>query len=321
VQPIVNVPVSLARALLHTNGAIVAWAVSGETIRAVAYEHGRAVLYTIMAHGSPRRTDLFEALPHARYEFMGDLLVVSPGEGDPLFIVEAGGATARGIHQTTTGLYSGRAPMFGANDHALYRLAGGYLMRGAMQYGQWTEQPVLAISEGQTWLHVAPNADRVFGFFRITASRDDPANGVTNDYRFWLLDGSIRTDVVLPALVLGETLLNMDVKFAAASLLIARHTAQGGAERVRLDEISLSGRILNSFLADAGDFEPLDGHAYAAGVALLPTEQGIVQMRLDTGARRTFTQTEPFVRRGGSLHPYGGGLLSTSESRIVYLQP
>lgn len=319
VQPIANVPMSVARALLHTPGVIVAWAVSGETIRAVAYENNRAVLYTIMPHGSPRRTELFEALPNADYQFMGDFLAVSPGD-DQLFILDTSGAAAQGVHHTTTERYGGRTPIFGANNNALYRLAGGYLMRGTMQYGQWTEQPVLAISEGQTWLRVAPDADRVFGCFRVTTARDDAA-GLANDYRFWLLDGGRRTDIALPPLDSGEWLIDMDVKFAAASLLVARHTAHNGAERVRLDEIDLSGRSLTTSISSVSDHEPLGAHAYAKGVALLATDAGIVQGRLDTGARRTFTQTEPFVQRGSALHPYIGSLIAVSENRIVLLKP
>lgn len=318
VQPITHVPMSAARTLLHTNGAIVAWSVSGETIRAVAYEGDRAALYTVMPHGAPRRTALFEALPNAAYHFMGDMLVVSPGDGDALFIVDTGGAAASGVHQTTTGLYSGRTPIFGANERSLYRLAGGYLMRGTMQYGQWVEQPVLAISEGQTWLRVAPDAERVFGCFRITTTH---ASGLENDYRFWLLDSTTHIDIVLPPLDAGEWLIDMEVKFASASLLLARHTAYNGAERVRLDEIAFDGRVLTSTISSTGDFEPLGAHAYARGVVLLATDSGIIQQKLDTGARRTFTQTEPFVRHGGALHPYTGGLIAISDNRIVLLKP
>jgi hypothetical protein len=321
VQPISNIPMAIARTLLNTNGAIVAWAVSGETIRAVVYENNRAVLYTVMAHGSPRRTELFDALPNAQYAFMGDLLVVMPGQGDTLFIVDTSCTVAQGIHQTTTGLYSGRTPIFGTNDHALYRLAGGFLMRGAMHYGQWTEQTVLAISEGQTWLCVAPDADRVFGYFRVTTAPDDPSLGnLSNDYRFWLLDEGKRVQVSLPPLDAGEMLLDVEVKFASSSLVVARHTSKNGTERVRLDEIDLSGRVLNSFAGSADEFEPLAAHAYAKNVALLATDSGVVQMKLDGSGRRTFTQTEPFVQRGNVLHPYLGGLLAISEKRIVHLQ-
>src|SRR5260221_10038126 len=144
-------------------------------------------------------------------------------------VIDVSGAQPAGLLKTTTGHFGNGGAMFGANGRALYRLAGGFLMRGEIQsYGtaaQLVEQPVLSIAEDQTWSRVSPDGDRVFGCFRTL-----------NSYQYWLLDGRTQLEVALPALDPAEPLIDMDVKFASTSLLIVRQTQLNGSDRFHIEE-------------------------------------------------------------------------------------
>lgn len=308
--PVVLPSVALAggQTLLQTNGPIVAWHVDGSTISLIAHEDDQAVFYR-HARGQVRRVELFRALPHARYAFSGDRLIVAPAPDDTcLHIVDVAGTGPHGLLQTETTLYGRDQPIFGANRHAVYRLAGGYLMRGRWQYDQFIETPVLAVANGQTWFQVAPSDDRVFGLSRLLNTAADDSLKVM--YHWWLLHDSAHHEVTLSPLDDGETLLEVRAVFAAGGVLVLRRTRHDGREQVRLDEIDNTGRSL----CVGADVDGLVGQSlaastYAQHVLVYPTDNGVAQQRLDNGASRLFAQTEPFVRQGDLLQPYEAGLL------------
>jgi hypothetical protein len=229
-----------------------------------------------------------------------------------LLIVDVSGDTPKGLTKTLTDRFGHTAAMFGASGRSLYRLAEGYLMRGRFEHGTLAERPVLAVAQAQTRIDVAPEGERVFGYFRI-------AGDELPQYQYWLLVDDARSDLPLPPLEAGEALLEANAKFARDTVLIARRTLLAGAERVRLEEVDPSGKLLISVLAQPDDFTPLDAHAYGRGMVLHATDTGIVQKRLDTGVTKTFSGTESAVKRGDALHPFERGLLVISEKRISYV--
>lgn len=307
----VTVPAQVSvKTLLHTGGDIIAWRLAGDELRALSHEGGKVVLYTVDRYQQTRRTELFNAMPDAQYRFLDDMLVVSPArDSDTLMIVDVSGDTPAPVQQTTTAPFSGTQPVFDTSARHLYRLAGGYLMRGRVEYGQLVEQSVMAISEGQTWFTAALDDERVFGYFRTF-----------NEYQHWLLLDKAHVEADVSALEPGEFLTDIDVVFAKESVLVVRQTQLNGVERVRLDEIDTKGRQLHAeIIPRAADFGAVRGHAYMGHTLLRATDAGIVQSRLDTGAEKTFAQTEPVVQRGDALMPYRKGLLAVLDRRAVYV--
>lgn len=298
-----------AETLLHTRGDIITWRVMGKAIHAITHEGGKTVHYTVDAFGTQQRTELFNALPDATYDFLEHTLVISPArDSDVLMVVDISGEVPTPTLQTTTAHFGGVLPVFGTSRRHLYRIAGGYLMRGRLQDGQLVEQSVLAISAGQTWFTVAPDDERVFGYYRVF-----------NDETYWLLRDGNHTEADVTPLVQGEFLTDISVVFAADSVLVVRQTQYNGVERVHVDEIDHKGRRLHSTTANATDFGTVHGHAYMRGVMLQATDAGIVQTRLDTHAQKTFSQTEPVVQRGDSLLPHEKGLLAVTDRRVLHV--
>lgn len=296
--------------LVQTQGAIIAWHLWGDRLQLLANEGDQVVLHTVNKYRQTRRVSLFKAMPHATYAFVDHMLVISPSkDSDSLMIVDVSGDAAAPILQTTTTRFGGNLPMFGTSGRHLYRLAGSYLMRGYVDYGQLVEQSVMAVSEGQTWFTVDPTAERVFGYFRAF-----------NDYSYWLLIDRERYDADLSPLETGEFLIDAVAKFSDKRVLILRETQLRGVDRVRLDEIDDKGRRVSSpIVQPADDYIPIQAHAYMVGVLLRASDQGIVQSRLDKVGVKTFPQTEPIVKRGNAIHPYEKGLLMIDDQRAIYI--
>ena len=182
-------------------------------------------------------------------------------------------------------------------------------MRGHIEYGELIEQSVMAISEGQTWFSVDPTADRVFGYFRVF-----------NDYKYWLLIDRQQIEAELSPMESSEFLIEIDVQFSNSSVLILRQTQLNGVERVRIDEIDLKGnRLMATLSTDIMAYTPINGNAYNQNVLLQATDTGIIQTRLDSMTVKTFSQTEPVVKRGNIVQEYDKGLLMIDTQRVMYI--
>jgi hypothetical protein len=300
--------------LLDAGGPIVAWHLSDGVLSVIAIVNGQAVLVT----SDGRRVQLFEAYPQARYAIMGKgtaVAVAPTPTRDDLYILDTSGAAPRAIAQTSTARFGGTLPMFGAHDQALYRISGGYLMRGNVRYGQWVEQAVMSVSERQTWFTVAPDQACVFGYFRAL-----------DGLFYWLLNGEQRVDVTLSTFAADEFLLELAAYFTAHTVLILRRTQRQGVERLYIDEIDTSGRALASHRLDgaAAAAYPTDGYAYMRGMLVYASDQGIVQETFNrqtfAATRKVFAQTEPFVQGGDGVAILGEALLAVAETRAYRLR-
>lgn len=309
-------PAQSVRVLLETGGPIVTWTLAGGTLRAIAHEKDQAVLYEV-ANGVTRRIVLFGALPDATYAFLADKLIISPTpESDELLIVDIAASTPSAFLKTTTDRYANRGALFAVSNRSLYRIAGGALMRGQFDYGQLVERQVLAIARGQTWFCAASDdqgRERLFGYFRTLQM-----------YSHWLLTDGEQYTADLTPLDAGELLIDNAVKFASGSVLITRLTQANGADRVRLDEIDLHGKLLQAKVlndpAQLEAFEPIDAPAYSRDVLLHATDRGVIQHRLSNDAEKLFMHTVSAVRRGDTLIPHEDGLLAIGERRIVHIR-
>jgi len=308
--PVTITTAAASQVLLQTQGEIVAWQVSGQKVRLIAHENGKAILYVLKGRSVIQTVSLFDAIPTAKYTFSDDYLIVSPAaDSDDLLVLNTSGTKPSAVLKTTSAKFGNGGRVFGANHSALYRIAAGYLMRGQFRYGQLVEQPVIAVAENQTWFQVDTATDRLFGFFRAF-----------REHNYWLLNGSTRLDVDLSPLEQTEFLIDIQVKFAASTVLVMRQTQLNGVERVRLDEIDHKGRLLQALLiTDTEHLIPLDAHAYAQNTLVYATDQGIVNEQLNTRATKTFAQTEPVVQQGDRIFAHEHGLLTISDKRVLLL--
>lgn len=298
--------------LVKTGGQIVFSKVVGNVVYVVAHEGGKAVLYMAASGKPPRRLSLFNQIAAARYDSLDGYLVVAPDPTqETLMVINVGGESPKGVLQTTTQLFGDSAPVFGATRSALYRLVGGYLMRGEIRDGELLERALTSVMEKQTWLRVAPGDDLTVGYFRTFRTR-----------QYFLIGGGMRYEIEPVPLQTGESLKEIEVLFGKHGALIVRYTRQAGIDYVRLDEVNRAGEVVFSQRrkCDASQlYDSPSGQAYAGGVVLHATDNGIVQEQLASGAQRTFAATEPYVAAGDRLAPYQNGVVVVKDDRVSFL--
>ena len=169
--------------------------------------------------------------------------------------------------------------------------------------------------EKQTWFTVAKSSGdgkpTVFGFFQVFRQQ-----------MYWLLRGHAVYDVHLAPLDAEESLIDRGVYFSNQGALIRRHTQERGVDYLRTEMINSAGKVIyTSAKIKRGDHPHpnLQGLAYATGILLHPTDNGIVQEKVEHGTFKTFSATRDFVQEGDTLELYESGLLAIGENQVRYL--
>lgn len=302
--------------LLYTRGEIVFSKVIGESIYCVTQEWDKVVLYIADLNQAPKRIELFPVQKGAGFDVFDHYLVVSKGvNSEELYLIDFAVSLPQVVLETTTELFGGTRPVFTASGLCLYRVAGGILLRGEIKYGQLIERPLTTTLENQTWFVVAPQGEveneLVFGFMRVF-----------KDLHFFLINGQGRHDVAVAPLEEDERLVDIEVKFSISSLALLRRTRSKGVDYIRVEMVDDKGSVLVSQrmkLTEAEHYQNIHGQAYAAGVLLHPTAQGVLQEKLADRKQAAFTQTQNFVTADDTLYRYEKGVLVVKDDRVLYL--
>lgn len=302
---------------LRTNGPIVFHKLIGQTLYVIAYESGKAVLYKKVSSGPIDKKVLFDEIPGARYELTGETLVVNlPGQTE-LLLLDLSGGSLRPITRTETNIFApNRRASFRASSRYLFRVVGGHLMYGELVKDQLVEHSLRPVMNNQTWFSVKPDdsADKptAFGFFQINSEQ-----------MFWLTwEGRNYDNLPLSHMEVGETLVDILVRFAGGSVLVRRETQYQGVEYLRTELIDDQGHLIySSPRLKAGDHPTpkLHGQAYATGKLLHATDEGVIQEDLLANNTKTFEATKGYVQEGDALHRYQNGLLVVTDKSVKHL--
>lgn len=302
--------------VIVTTGRIIFYKVLGETIFCLANERGQVVIYAKKPGQPISRQGLFSYRRGARYEIFAHYLVVCP---DPVLEqLEIYDPTNPGqaLLRTTTEVFGGGHAVFAGSREHLYRIAGATLLKGDIQFGnQLVERSAATTMKNQTWLVVSPNNrtgdEMVLGFHRVI-----------KDYFYFLVIGGSHFDIAVSALEEGERLLETSVRFASDSVLLLRRTRKNGVDLVRIETIGRDGKVVVSIRQEAKQlplYANLHGKAYAHGVVLHPTDDGIVQERLADQRQTRLDATAAYIDAGDALVSFGDGLLVVKEDRLLLL--
>lgn len=166
----------------------------------------------------------------------------------------------------------------------------------------------MAIASNQTWFKVAPDEDRVFGFFRTF-----------DQYKYWMLHNHTCIDVDIPRLGRGETLLETDVQFTPSGVILIRRTKFNGIVRTIIDEVHANGTAVHHLVVSASmDFELI---ACGPGVLIHVEDEVIVQHRLDNGQARRYPQQPELMKHVQGIVRFDDNLLLIAERQIRRLIP
>ncbi len=329
---VVQIPAALGFALeelLATHGIVLHAQLQGRTVFSVCEEAGSVVLYRKPELGSAERTGL--AFTHAAdrtFGIFGDVLVVADDSGTTddvtrLFLLELSAGGVRPLKQLTTNVFAGRSPVFGTSRRFLYRLAGNSLLR-TERFGidNVLEETVCDVFQNQCWFACDPNppsGEVILGMNRDIATT------------FWFLSTSDADgkrfetrSVEVPPLEAHESLLDLVIRFTADDVLLVRRTRRAGQERVRIDRIGVKDATVNLSrvlaVIDHPHWDEIQGLAFGGKIVMIPTDNGIVRVRLDTFDAQTLPGTQSVSAADDRLFVYGGDLVTARSNRVCALR-
>ncbi len=111
---------------------------------------------------------LFTGQPGYTMAASGSLIAVNPPGHRDLLILQAEKGQIRQVAHLESGLFRETA-VFAATPHALYRLAGTWIMRGTMQHGHYVEEAIATAHHNQTIFWGSPYTDTIAGQHRVFA--------------------------------------------------------------------------------------------------------------------------------------------------------
>lgn len=317
---IFTAPISVTKGVgvaefLRTNGPIVFHKLVGTTLYVIAYENGKAVLYAKRGSSSPERKVLFDEIPGARYELVEDVLIVNLPGTTELLILDVSGNKPKPLSKTETEIFaSNRRAVFRASARYLFRIVGGNIMYGEMQNGQLIERSLRQAMTNQTWFTVRQeetgNRPTACGFFQVMQQQ-----------MFWLVwEGQTHDRIPVSEMNLGESLIDLTVKFSSQGVLIRRLTQYQGVNYIRTDIIGTDGKAVYSTprVREEDHISPsMHGHAYSTGKLLHATDEGVIQEDVVGSKVKTFDATKGYVENGDVLYVYQNGLLVVKDTNIA----
>lgn len=318
--PVVSQTGIVVREILRTEGPIIFSKVLADTLTVIAYEHGKTVLYqqelTETGLSQSRRLELFKATPGATYDLFDHILVMHVPQRTTLYGIDIASDQPGGLFQVEASLFAGtRSVVFYAAAHHLFYIQNGTLFMARFVAGALHAQPVRPVLEQQTWFTVAPqfvhDQPVIVGFFQIY-----------RQLSYWLICQGVTRDIELATLDTEEVQLDIQVYFSSQGVFIRRFTQERGVDYLRTALLDHTGKMLfQSAKIRSADYPyaMVRGQAYAHGILLHASDQGLVQEQIINGTRKTFAATQTHIRDGDTLLAYGSQVLITKEHQVVLM--
>lgn len=299
--------------IVRSQGKVVLARAFGSRVYVLVYEADKAVLYIYHEGTKVERMELFNHEPGARYELGDGILVVNPTGSSEIFALDVSGDTPKPITKTVTDIFSpNRKAVFKASATSLFRIAGSTLLCGEVRDGKLIERPLRSVVDGQTWFTVDPTSSEpfVFGLFQVLRQQ-----------AFWMIKDLSIFEPRLPELESGEALVDIGVKFSSQGIYVLRQTQKFGVDFLRKELVDGQGQVVFSQKLKLEDapYPEVHGQAYATGVVLHPSDDGVVQEEVETGKLKTFAKTKGLVSEKDTLSRVPGGLLVVKDDRVLLL--
>ncbi|MCB8948368.1 MAG: hypothetical protein H6653_10180 [Ardenticatenaceae bacterium] len=145
------------------NGRLLIIYRQGEQVRLVRAGIGGVISDVALFSGQPGYRFGAFTLPNGH-----DFLVVNPPHRPQLLLLDIHTAQPQQVTLLETALFKNTA-VFATTPHHLYRISGGWIMRGTVRHGNYLEEPIGTAHQAQTQLFGDPHSDRIAGFHRIFA--------------------------------------------------------------------------------------------------------------------------------------------------------
>jgi hypothetical protein len=252
---------------------------------------------------------LFRGHTSYSFQFIGMTLAVGDGDGS-LLVLQLD--PLKQLARLETGLFLG-LPVVAASGAALYRLAGGYIMRGQVGTAGFVEGIVGDARLKQTMLWGAGRGERIAGMYRLL-----------DQHRFFLVDDTGRINAIEGALLPPKSrLLDVQPVFGHSSIMLQLHYRLGARLETRLAAVDAHRGAIASIATydtlDAPHWERLAGKALSRrGALLIPSDSGV--LRHEDGISHPIPGTAAHVSAADRLHLHPAGLLVQKENALLLLK-
>lgn len=300
-----------ASVLLEARGPIVALVAEGDTIRVVALEDRRPVLYTLV-RGRSTRTILTDRTSSSGWEVSlapTCVAMVPIGQSEGLFVWLGSGSESSMVPFVTERALGGAS--FAVTRRGLHRIARGTLLQARLDGEALSETPVTSVMSEQT---------RLFG----SAEACMASERILSVRRALAIVGGRRIDLDLDPLEPGEALVEESLVAGPTSFAVLRITSLRGQRLFRAATFDKSGtaraRTLESVDARVAE-DAISGGLLQGDTLLVACERGLYREALGASASSTlFAEAAPFVGRDALLATSDEGLLAAHLGRLTRLR-
>jgi hypothetical protein len=179
-----------------------------------------------------------------------------------------------------------------------------------MQNGGYEERILRSVMEDATWFWVDPASESpyVLGLFQVIRQQ-----------AFWMIKEGKFFDVSIPQLGSSEVLMDISAKFSSRGVLLLRKTQEAGKNYLRQDMIDDLGKVVfSNKIEESNHPNPhAHGQAYSTGLVLHPTDNGIMQEKVQTGETKIFPSTKGHVDSGDKLFRFGASVIAAKQDRVL----
>ncbi|MCP4415689.1 MAG: hypothetical protein GY805_03640, partial [Chloroflexi bacterium] len=146
-----------------------------------------------------------------------DFLVVNPPHKPQLLLLDIQQAQPQQVALLETAMFRNTA-VFSTTPNHLYRISGGWIMRGEVRQQNYLEDAIGTAHKAQTWLTGSPFHNSITGFHRVFAK-----------YHHFIItpDGRERP-LAVPAPALGSHVAKTAFTFAPKQVAIVRQLGKNG---------------------------------------------------------------------------------------------
>ncbi len=259
-------------------------------------------LLQVTEQGIQRQLPLFSGAPGARFAFFQDALVVNPAGRRELLIIRLHLAAGRlSFLETTTSDRFENDAVFAATPLALYRLAGGHILRGEIRHGRYLEEMIATAHRRQTKVWGSPHADWLVAYHRILGQHE-----------FSLINPQAQQRPITPATAPSlplRRLTDVNILWHHQHIALLWHEKAPRSLMHHSQLVTLRGQTIHQAVtpATAPPFDRLDAGALLNTSLFLPTDEGI--LKIQPAAHSLLQGTAPFSSSNATLLPCPGGLL------------
>ncbi|TRZ53047.1 hypothetical protein D4S03_02485 [bacterium] len=308
----VSIPGSLTvKQLFGVKGQVLYHHLDGENLILITLEDNRAVMH-IVNQSNTLTVPLFPYQVGMRFESSSKLLAVNIAGSDQIDLYEISYDEIKQIESCVSDTYAiTQNAIMRVNGSHLFRLVGSQLVDTEVNKGVLLNRPIRSTIEHQSWFSVSSETSpTIVGFYRVLRQQF-----------FWMHRDGFSADLPLPSLDLGESLIDLTVKYSGSSFLIIRKTKLKGEEFIRFDAYDKKGVSLYSTKTEAKKLpsDSIHGQAYAAGKLIFPTDTGAIRYDPVTGSRSEFSATSKVINSSQALFVYSAGLLVIDPKFISYI--